>query len=71
VILGKGDVNINIDSVPVEKPPIVEVSNVRKSYLLGSLEVPVLSNINVHVHRPPAVTLNETPEEFHISSGLR
>ena len=25
---------------------------------------------NVHVHRPPAVTLNETPEEFHISTGL-
>jgi hypothetical protein len=22
---------------------------------------------NLHVHRPPAVTLNETPEEFHIS----
>jgi Family of unknown function (DUF6444) len=26
---------------------------------------------NVHVHRPLAVTLNETPEEFHISTGLR
>ncbi len=26
---------------------------------------------NVHVHRPPAVTPNEIPEEFHISSGLR
>ncbi len=25
---------------------------------------------NVHVQRPPAVTLNETPEEFHISTGL-
>jgi len=25
----------------------------------------------VHVHRPPAVTLNKTPEEFHISTGLR
>jgi hypothetical protein len=24
----------------------------------------------LHVHRPPAVTLNETPEEFHISTGL-
>jgi hypothetical protein len=22
---------------------------------------------NLHVHRPPAVTLSETPEEFHIS----
>jgi putative ABC transport system ATP-binding protein len=49
VILGKGDVNINIDSLPVEKPPIVEVSNVRKSYLLGSLEVPVLSSINLKI----------------------
>ena len=25
----------------------------------------------VHVHRPPVVTLNETPEEFHISIGFR
>ena len=29
-----------------------------------------VSNARVHVHRPPAVTLNETPEEFHISTGL-
>ena len=29
------------------------------------------SRLSVHVHRPPAVTLNETPEEFHISTGLR
>src|SRR5450759_4348480 len=28
-------------------------------------------NTKVHVHRPPAVTLNKTPEEFHISTGLR
>jgi len=27
--------------------------------------------LSVHVHRPPAVTLNKTPEEFHISTGLR
>ena len=27
--------------------------------------------VKLHVHRPPAVTLNETPEEFHISTGLR
>jgi DNA polymerase IV (archaeal DinB-like DNA polymerase) len=27
--------------------------------------------VNIHVHRPLAVTLNETPEEFHISTGLR
>jgi hypothetical protein len=26
--------------------------------------------INLHVQRPPAVKLNETPEEFHISTGL-
>jgi hypothetical protein len=26
--------------------------------------------ISVHVHRPPAVTLTETPEEFHIFTGL-
>ncbi|HEY3361463.1 MAG TPA: hypothetical protein VGK06_06420 [Methanosarcina sp.] len=25
---------------------------------------------NVHVHRPPAVILNETPDEFHIFTGL-
>jgi len=25
--------------------------------------------ISVHVHRLPAVTLNETPEEFHIFTG--
>jgi hypothetical protein len=29
------------------------------------------NTIKVHVHRPPGVTLNETPEEFHISIGLR
>jgi putative ABC transport system ATP-binding protein len=45
-----GDVNINNDSLPVDKPPIVEVSNVRKSYLLGSLEVPVLSSINLKIN---------------------
>ena len=27
-------------------------------------------SVNVHVHRPPAVTLNETPEKFHISTGV-
>jgi hypothetical protein len=29
-----------------------------------------ISKCKVHVHRPPAVTINETPEEFHISTGL-
>ena len=28
-------------------------------------------NTRLHVHILPAVTLSETPEEFHISSGLR
>ena len=38
-----------------------------------SLEAQELAplTIKVHVHRPPGVTLNETPEEFHISIGLR
>jgi hypothetical protein len=27
-------------------------------------------NASLHVHRPHAVTLNKTPEEFHISIGL-
>ena len=31
---------------------------------------PLRACLRVHVHRPPAVTLNETPEEFHISTGL-
>jgi uncharacterized membrane protein len=34
--------------------------------------IPVVGEMTrVHVHRPPGVTLNETPEEFHISIGLR
>ena len=47
---------------------------------INCLELMPLSNIEkrvdwgymprLHVHRPPAVTLNETPEEFHISTGL-
>ena len=31
----------------------------------------IVISLKVHVHRPPAVTLNKTPEEFHISTGLR
>ena len=34
----------------------------------GTKNKPV--TIKLHVHRPLAVTLNETPEEFHISTGL-
>lgn len=41
--------NINVSSLPADSLPIVEVSNVRKSYLLGSLEVPVLSGINLKI----------------------
>lgn len=43
--------NINVNSLPVDGLPIVEVSNVRKSYLLGSLEVPVLSGINLKIEK--------------------
>jgi putative ABC transport system ATP-binding protein len=49
--LGKGDVNINSNSLPADSLPIVEVSNVRKSYLLGNLEVPVLSGINLKIEK--------------------
>ncbi len=37
------------DSLPEGGFPIVELSNVRKSYLLGNLEVPVLSDINLKI----------------------
>ena len=43
--------NINVNSLPADGLPIVEVSNVRKSYLLGSLEVPVLSGINLKIEK--------------------
>jgi putative ABC transport system ATP-binding protein len=49
--LGKGDVNINTNGLPADNLPIVEVSNVRKSYQLGSLEIPVLSGINLKVEK--------------------
>ena len=41
--------NIINDSLPEGGFPIVELSNVRKSYLLGNLEVPVLSDINLKI----------------------
>jgi putative ABC transport system ATP-binding protein len=41
--------NINKDSLPDNRLPIVEVSNVRKSYVLGDMEVPVLSGINLTI----------------------
>ena len=43
--------NINVNSLPADCLPIVEASNVRKSYLLGSLEVPVLSGINLKIEK--------------------
>ncbi len=43
--------NLNQNSLPVDKFPMVEVSNVRKSYLLGNMEVPVLSGINLKIER--------------------
>jgi len=38
------------NSLPEGRFPIVELSNVRKSYLLGSLEVPVLAEINLKIN---------------------
>ena len=43
--------NIIVNSLPADSLPIVEVSNVRKSYLLGSLEIPVLSGINLKIEK--------------------
>jgi len=44
-------VNIIKNSLPEDGFPIVEVSNVRKSYVLGSLEIPVLSEVNLKIER--------------------
>lgn len=41
--------NISENSLPDDRLPIVEVSNVRKSYMLGDVEVPVLSNISLRI----------------------
>ncbi|HEY3362866.1 MAG TPA: hypothetical protein VGK06_13905 [Methanosarcina sp.] len=30
----------------------------------------ITARVSVHVHKPPAVTFNETPEELHIFTGL-
>ncbi|MDR7665390.1 ABC transporter ATP-binding protein [Methanosarcina sp. Z-7115] len=43
--------NINKNSLPEDGLPIVEVSNVRKSYVPGSLEIPVLSGIDPKIGR--------------------
>lgn len=51
VTLGKGDVNIIKNSLPEDGFPIVESSNVRKSYVLMSLEIPILSDVNFRIER--------------------
>lgn len=43
--------NINKNSLTEDRFPIVEVSNVRKSYVLGDTEVPVLSGINLKIEK--------------------
>lgn len=43
--------NINKSSLPDDRLPIVEVSNVRKSYMLGDMEVPVLSNVTLKIEK--------------------
>lgn len=43
--------NININNLPDDRLPVVEVSNVRKSYMLGDTEVPVLSNITLRIEK--------------------
>ncbi len=57
-----GDVNINknslpeyrcpiVEGLPENRYPIVEVSNVKKNYILGAMEVPVLSGINLKIEK--------------------
>ena len=43
--------NIIKNSLPEDGFPIVDVSNVRESYVLGSLEIPVLSDVNLKTER--------------------
>lgn len=43
--------NINKSSLPDDRLPIVEISNVRKSYMLGDMEVPVLSNVTLKIEK--------------------
>jgi putative ABC transport system ATP-binding protein len=49
--LGKGDVNINKNSLPEGGLSIVEASNVKESYVLGSLKILVLSDVNLKIER--------------------
>jgi putative ABC transport system ATP-binding protein len=41
--------NINKNSLPEVGLHIVELSNIRKSYVLGSLEIPVISDVNLKI----------------------
>lgn len=43
--------NIIKNSLPEDGLLIIEISNVRKSYVLGSLEIPMLSDINLKTER--------------------
>lgn len=43
--------NINENSLPDDRLPVVEVFNVRKSYMIGDMEVPVLSNVNLKIEK--------------------
>ncbi|MGA9188488.1 MAG: ABC transporter ATP-binding protein [Methanosarcina sp.] len=49
--------DINKNSLPEDGLHIVEVSNVRKSYVPGSLEIPVLSGINLKIERGEFLTI--------------
>ncbi|RXA17060.1 ABC transporter ATP-binding protein [Methanosarcina sp. MSH10X1] len=42
---------INKNNLPEDRLPIVEVSNVRKTYILGSMEIPVLSDVNLKIEQ--------------------
>jgi ABC-type antimicrobial peptide transport system, ATPase component len=58
--LGKGDVNIIKNSLPEDGFSIVGVSNVRKSYVLGSLESHVLSDVNLKIEREEFLAINNS-----------
>ena len=53
--------NIIKNSLPEDGFPIVEISNVRKSYVLGSLEIPVLSYINLKTERGEPLSIMDHP----------
>lgn len=55
--MGKGDENIIKNSLPEDGFSIVESSNVGKDYLFGSLEIPVLSNVNLKIEREDCLSI--------------